>query len=72
MEPTIFYSWQSDSPGHCNRNFIRKALDEAVALILPTGTVNDSPRVDSGMERIAGSPEVASVMFDKIKKSAFL
>ena len=70
MTYTIFYSWQSDSPAHCNRTFIRHAIDAAVAAINDGATVVDSPRVDSGMEGIAGTPEVASVMFEKIKKSA--
>ena len=27
---TVFYSWQSDSPSNLNRNFIEKALHEAL------------------------------------------
>lgn len=67
---SVFYSWQSDAPDGCNRQFIRQALDDAVASIASGGTVEDSPRVESGMEGIAGTPEVATVMFTKIKKSA--
>jgi hypothetical protein len=67
---SIFYSWQSDAPGDCNRTFIRKALDAAVASIASGATVEDSPRVESGMEGIAGTPEVATVMFTRIKRSA--
>jgi hypothetical protein len=70
MEYPVFYSWQSDLPKKCNRRFIREALDEAVRRIVDEGQVVDSPRVDDGMERIAGSPEVASVMFQKIDRSA--
>lgn len=69
MSWSIFYSWQSDSPSRCNRTLIRQALDEAVASFAGV-TVEDSPRVESGMEGIAGTPEVATVMFTKIKKSA--
>ena len=64
---TIFYSWQSDTPGGANRSFIRKALDDAVELLAAKAEVYDAPRVDSGMEGVAGSPEVATVMFDKIR-----
>jgi hypothetical protein len=67
---SIFYSWQSDAPGDCNRTFIRKALDAAVASLSSGATVEDSPRVESGMEGIAGTPEVATVMFTRIKRSA--
>jgi len=67
---SIFYSWQSDAPGECNRTFIRKALDASVASLSSGATVEDSPRVESGMEGIAGTPEVATVMFTRIKRSA--
>jgi hypothetical protein len=67
---SIFYSWQSDAPGDCNRTFIRKALDVAVSSLSVGAAVEDSPRVESGMEGIAGTPEVATVMFTRIKRSA--
>jgi hypothetical protein len=70
MEYPVFYSWQNDLPKKCNRTFIREALDEAVRNVTAEGQVEDSPRVDSGMEGIAGSPEVASVMFEKIDRCA--
>jgi len=62
MEYPVFYSWQNDLPKKCNRTFIREALDEAVRNVKAEDKVEDSPRVDSGMEGIAGSPEVASIM----------
>jgi hypothetical protein len=67
---SIFYSWQSDSPGDCNRTFIRTALDAAAASLSSGVAVEDSPRVESGMEGIAGTPEVATIMFARIKKCA--
>jgi len=67
---SVFYSWQSDTPDDCNRQFIRQALDDAVASTALGATVEDSPRVESGMQGIAGTPEVATVMFTRIKKSA--
>ena len=70
MNYSIFYSWQSDSPGDCNRTFIRHALDAAITSLGGGVTIEDSPRVESGMEGIAGTPEVATVMFTRIKKSA--
>ena len=70
MEYPVFYSWQSDLPKKCNRRFIREALDEAVRRVVAEGQVEDSPRIDDGMEGIAGSPEVASVMFQKIDRCA--
>jgi hypothetical protein len=66
---SIFYSWQSDAPADCNRALIRQALNDAVAA-MACATNEDSPRVESGMEGIAGTPEVATVMFTRIKRSA--
>jgi hypothetical protein len=66
MEFSVFYSWQADAPDRCNRAFIRGALEAAVAEITKQASVIDSPRVDTGMEEVAGSPEVASIMFKKI------
>jgi hypothetical protein len=70
MEFTIFYSWQSDSPPEVNRTFIEKALRAAVKSIRDEGAMADLPVVDLGMERVAGSPEVATIMFRKIGRSA--
>jgi hypothetical protein len=69
MEYTVFYSWQSDTPSNANRYFIRSALDAAVGKVSATAAVEEAPRVDSGMEGVAGSPEVATVMFEKIRDS---
>jgi hypothetical protein len=70
MEYTIFYSWQSDSDRSINRDFIRAALDEAAAAIKRGTQVEDFPRIDSDMENQSGSPEIASIMFKKIRESA--
>jgi hypothetical protein len=64
--PTIFYSWQSDTPAEVSRSYIRSCLDEAAKSLQVLSAVEEAPRVDSGMEGISGTPEVASVMFDKI------
>jgi hypothetical protein len=67
---TIFYSWQTDSPETVNRRFIRDALDAAVLEIAEHEIqVADIPRVVSGMENVAGSPEVASMMFLQIENA---
>jgi hypothetical protein len=69
-EYSVFYSWQTDSPKKCNREFIRMALDRAVAAVAKRPGIVEAPRVDSGMEGIAGTPEVASIMFEKIGRAA--
>ncbi len=65
---TVFYSWQDDSPRKPNRYFIKKAIKSALAEISAEVTVEDSPRFDAGMEGVSGTPEVANVIFTKIKK----
>jgi hypothetical protein len=70
MEYPVFYSWQNNLRKKCNRTLIRESLDEAVRRVDAEGQVEDSPRVDSGMEGVAGSPEVASIMFEKIDRCA--
>ncbi|NLX99309.1 MAG: hypothetical protein GXY83_24495 [Rhodopirellula sp.] len=67
---TIFYSWQSDAPDEINWKFIEKALREAVEKIKEKSGLPDVPIVDIGMERVPGSPEIATIMFRKIGRSA--
>lgn len=69
-EFTIFYSWQSDAPEEINWKFIEKALREAIEKIKAKNELPDVPIVDLGMERVPGSPEIATIMFRKIGRSA--
>jgi hypothetical protein len=68
--PRIFFSWQSDTEDRTNRRFIHTVLTKVCQQLADTPEVEESPRVDSGMEGVAGSPEVASVMFQKIDTAA--
>src|SRR6267142_750061 len=68
-EYSIFYSWQSDADPTTNWEFIREALDLAVAEIKQKNGY-EIPVVDSGMKRVGGMPEVATIMFDKIRGAA--
>jgi hypothetical protein len=70
MEYTIFYSWQSDSDRSTNWDFIRAALDDAAATMREEANVEYFPRVEAGMENTSGSPEIASIMLQKIRDSA--
>ena len=69
MNFAIFWSWQSDAPDRCNRRFIREALDIAISEISGQNNVVESPRIETGMENTAGTPDVAQTMFDKINRS---
>lgn len=64
---SIFYSWQTDAPAQCNKKLIREALDAAIA---NPEWLTEARRLDSGMEGTAGSPEVATIMFEKIRASS--
>jgi hypothetical protein len=67
---SIFYSWQSDSPEECNRRFVREALNDAVGSLTENADIQESPRIESDMEGISGTPEVATVMLTRIRSSA--
>ncbi len=67
IDYTLFYSWQMDVDVRCNKNLIREAL---LAVVKDPANVQDSPRFESGMETTAGTPEVATVMFEKIRGCA--
>ena len=69
MEPKIFYSWQTDCPLHINKQLISDAIQEAIDSS-PSFSIEPALRVDSGMDDVPGSPEVAKIMFDKISSSA--
>jgi hypothetical protein len=69
---TIFYSWQMDVPLAINRDFIQKALDAAVQQLGNQFDIEEADRmtVEQGMNGVPGSPEVATMMFEKIGESA--
>lgn len=67
IDYTLFYSWQMDSDAACNKGLIRDAL---LAVVKDPAQIQDSPQFESGMETTAGTPEVATVMFEKIRGCA--
>lgn len=67
IDYTLFYSWQMDADMACNKSLIRDAL---LAVVKDPAQIQDSPRFESGMETTAGTPEVATVMFEKIQGCA--
>jgi hypothetical protein len=64
--PVVFFSWQSDTDDSSNRRLLKRSLDQVCAKLTVPAVAELSPRVDSGMSGVSGSPEVASVMFQKI------
>ena len=75
MAQTVFYSWQSDSPGKENRNFIEDALKRALKKIKREASVLVSPRpedleVDRDTKGKPGSPVIAETILQKIDECA--
>lgn len=69
---TIFYSWQMDAPISTNKKFISDALSAAVRELGNLFDIEEADRltVEQGMKGVPGSPEVATMMFEKIGESA--
>ncbi len=68
MALRVFYSWQSDVA--LNRNFIRSALDDAVAELNRELTVDEAERelvVDQDTQGVPGSPSIAEAIQAKIR-----
>ena len=66
---TIFYSWQSDLLSSTNRDLILGALEEAAKAVRSDAAVGVDPVVDRDTAGVAGSPEIAAVIFDKIAQA---
>lgn len=69
MTRHIFFSWQSDTPTAIGRNFILKALEDAVAAIGKDADVNEAVRnlaVDRDSNGVSGSPPIVDTIFGKI------
>jgi hypothetical protein len=66
MEQTIFFSWQSDLPE--TRSVINWALERAAKNLRRDGSVEGAVRVDQDTDRVAGWPEIASTILQKIER----
>jgi hypothetical protein len=66
MEQTIFFSWQSDLPE--TRSVISWALERAAKNLRREGSVEVAIRVDQDTAGVAGWPEIASTILNKIER----
>jgi hypothetical protein len=68
MAPTVFFSWQADTPTKIGRNFLRRALEDACAIVTRDAAINDAYRleVDSDTQGVAGQPPIVETIFKKI------
>jgi hypothetical protein len=64
---TVFYAWQSDLPTRDNRNFIESALESALKNIHRTDSIQRSPRLDKDTKGVAGIPDIAATILEKIR-----
>jgi hypothetical protein len=68
---TIFFSWQSDRPTSVCRNFIERALKDAVSRITADTTVEKASRGDLSVDRdtqdVPGSPPIFDTILTKIE-----
>ena len=67
MECTVFYSWQSDLSNPTNRNFIQDVLEKAAKTIRKDESIKIEPVIVRDTEGLAGSPNIVTAIFDKIK-----
>jgi len=66
MAPTIFYSWQSDTPSKTNHVFIKTCLEEAIDSLVKDGRVEEAPRLDHDMKGTYGDEDVYATILEKI------
>jgi hypothetical protein len=65
---TIFYSWQSDSPGDTNQHLIREGLRHAASRIEPEHAAHDlRVLLDEATRDVPGSPNIPQTIMDKIR-----
>jgi hypothetical protein len=69
MPSTVFYSWQSDLPSSTNRGFILDALESAAAAIGADPAVAVEPVVERDTAGVAGSPDIAGTILEKIRRA---
>ena len=62
----VFYAWQSDRPPNINRNFIRKALDDAATRLTKDASIDAEVIIDADTEGVVGTPPVTETILKKI------
>jgi hypothetical protein len=76
----IFYSWQSDLPAASNKHFIKTCLESAIKKLNAVAVVESVRRsddfgeakpleLDHDTKGVAGLPDLASTIFEKIAAS---
>jgi hypothetical protein len=72
--PTIFFSWQADTPTTSGRNLVERALERAVGRIGEDTAIDEAIRdelaIDKDTKGVPGSPPIVQTIFSKIDKAA--
>ena len=66
MAYSVFFSWQSALPE--TRSVVGQALDSAVRRLERGGTLEEATRVDQDTDGVAGWPDIASTILEKIER----
>jgi hypothetical protein len=69
LTPTIFFSWQSDTPPLTGRNFVERALTRAIDQLAADVELEEAVRdleVDRDTKGVPGSPKIVDTIFSKI------
>lgn len=69
MKKTVFWSWQSDLPTEVTRDFIKKALNQALKKVNSELELEQAERIelDHDTKGEAGLVEIVKTIFDKIE-----
>jgi hypothetical protein len=72
----VFWSWQSDTPGKTGRHFVKRVLENAVKSLNQHDDIIESLRpeveIDHDRKGVPGSPDLASIILQKIDQAAVL
>jgi hypothetical protein len=73
MPITIFFSWQSDTPPLVGRNFIERAIQQAVNRVGQDAAIENAVRdkiaIDRDTKDVPGSPPIVDTIFRKIDQA---
>lgn len=67
MDVTVFYAWQDDRPGKCNRYLIRDAAKEACATITDDPSNDWHVSLDEAAQGVPGMCDIPNTILEKIR-----
>jgi hypothetical protein len=70
VKRTVFWSWQSDQPARETRNFIKTALQGALAKLQAEFQEAERPEIDHDTKNVPGSPDIVAAILEKIEAAA--